>query len=203
MSAAARTAIPRYRSPALTSRLPPAKLPLFRSVVQHPPAPFAVEAHSRAQEALQAQGNGKDEAAKVKGKGKAKASPSPSPSTAPLRPLLGPTTLLYTPAPRPLIPLTSSPVNHLLWNPPAADSVASRAVEKDESGRLSKFASRFNTGFGAAGAGEGEGKESEGGVFGVEADLSWLEGTTAQSPGGALGKRDIVGPQKAAKKGKK
>lgn len=68
-------AIPRYRSPAHATRLPPPKLPLFRSVVAHPPAPFAVEAHGKAKEAAakhaQAGKEGDKEAnAPAKGKGK-------------------------------------------------------------------------------------------------------------------------------------
>ncbi|GAA6043569.1 hypothetical protein JCM8097_005256 [Rhodosporidiobolus ruineniae] len=184
---------PRYRSPALSSRLPPPKLAVFRSVVAHPPAPFAVEANQRAQEQQQQQQGDK------KGKGKAQAS-----TATPLRPLVGPHHLLYSTAPRPLIPLTASPFNHKLWNPPAPDSEQTRSVEKDESGRLARFSSRF----GAAPAEEDRnkaagGKKEDAGLFGIEGDLSWLEGVTAQSPGGALGKRDIVGPQKATKKGKK
>ncbi|GAA5878799.1 hypothetical protein JCM1840_007253 [Sporobolomyces johnsonii] len=176
---AAAASIPKYRSPA-ASRLPPAKLPLFRSVVSHPPAPFAVETANAATDA--------------KGKGKAQATTTSS------RPLVGPHQLLYSTSPRPLIPLTSSPVNHKLWNPPAPDSAHTRSIEKDESGRLARFSSRFG---GAAAAG-GEGKDTdEPDFFGIESDLSWLEGTTLQSPGGALGKRDIVGPAKKDKKGKK
>lgn len=81
-----------------------------------------------------------------------------------------------------------SPTNHLLWNPPAADAKGSRVVELDESGRLARFASRFAT-------------EEE--QFAPEADLSFLEGETLQSPGTALGKRDIVGNVKSVKKGKR
>ncbi|GAA5825218.1 hypothetical protein JCM11251_006149 [Rhodosporidiobolus azoricus] len=189
--------VPRYRSPALSSRLPPPKLPVFRSVVQHPPAPFAVEAANRAAEAQQ-------EGSKTDKKGKGKASSPASP-----RPLIGPTQLLYSTSPRPLIPLTASPFNHKLWNPPAPDSEQTRSVEKDESGRLARFAGRF----GGAASGEsaaedaatkGKKKDEPAALFGIEGDLSWLEGVTAQSPGGALGKRDIVGAPKAAKgKGKK
>lgn len=64
-SSSAARSIPRYRSAALSSRLPPAKLPLFRSVVSHPPAPFAVEAAQRAAAAAQAQAEAED-----KGNGK-------------------------------------------------------------------------------------------------------------------------------------
>ncbi|BGP41122.1 hypothetical protein JCM10450v2_005154 [Rhodotorula kratochvilovae] len=186
-------AIPRYRAPALSARLPPPKLPLFRSVVAHPPAPFAVEAHGRA---------GKDaaEGAKdAKGKGKktaAAAAPSPS------RPLVGPHQLLYSTAPRPLIPLTASPTNHKLWNPPAPDSAQTRSIDKDESGRLARFAGRFGAAPVAAEEKESK-KEGEDGLFGIEGDLSWLEGVTAQSPGTALGKKDVVGPARKEKKGKK
>lgn len=35
----ARTIIPKFKK-ASTSRLPPAKLPIFRSVVSHPPPPY-------------------------------------------------------------------------------------------------------------------------------------------------------------------
>ncbi|ORY62714.1 hypothetical protein BCR35DRAFT_308946 [Leucosporidium creatinivorum] len=158
--------IPKYRPSILSSRLPPAKLPIFRARVSHPTLPFAAE-----------------EAKKSVEGGKA-------PTT-----LSGAHQLIYTTAPRPLIPLTNSPTNHKLWNPPAADAKGSRQVEKDESGRLARFASRF-------GGAPVEG-EKEKGQFGVESDLSFLEGVTTQSPGTALGKRDIVGPQKSAKKGKK
>lgn len=66
------SAIPRYRSPALSSRLPPPKLPLFRSVVAHPPAPFAVEAHARAKDAAAAEVTGSHtQGTKAEGKGKA------------------------------------------------------------------------------------------------------------------------------------
>ncbi|GAA5848780.1 hypothetical protein JCM8547_006343 [Rhodosporidiobolus lusitaniae] len=201
-SSSAARSIPKYRSPAFAVRLPPAKLPLFRSVVSHPPAPYAVEANQRAQAA--AEGSGK-----VEGKGKGKAA-APSPP----RPLVGPHQLLYSTAPRPLIPLTTSPFNHKLWNPPAPDSAQTRSIEKDESGRLARFSSRFGgaalendaagTGSAAAAAGGKKGLKAEPALFGIEGDLSWLEGVTAQSPGGALGKRDIVGAPKAAKgKGKK
>lgn len=101
----------------------------------------------------------------------------------------GPHRIIYTTAPRPLIPLTTSPANHLLWNPPAADAKGSRVVERDESGRLARFASRF------AGVGgiDGEGEEGENkSQFMPEADLSFLEGETLQSPVKALGKKDIV-----------
>ncbi|GAA5952621.1 hypothetical protein JCM3765_002224 [Sporobolomyces pararoseus] len=178
--------VPRYRS-ALSARLPPAKLPLFRSVVSHPPSPFAVETSNTA----------KEQAVKGKGKGKSKATPA--------QPLVGAHSIFYSTSPRPLIPLTTSPVNHKLWNPPAPDSTQSRSIEKDESGRLAKFSSRF----GGAMSEESQGgaakssKKAEEALFGVEGDLSWLEGTTLQSPGGAPGKRDIVGPQKKEKKGKK
>lgn len=108
---------------------------------------------------------------------------------------------LYTTAPRPLIPLTNSPQNHKLWNPPAADSVASRAIDKDESGRLARFAARFAQGqptrSRSAARGGGAGVEADAGgadagQFGVESDLAFLEGVSVQSPGTALGKRDIV-----------
>lgn len=66
------SAIPRYRSPALSLRLPPPKLPLFRSVVAHPPAPFAVEAHARAKDAAAAEVTGSHtQGTKAEGKGKA------------------------------------------------------------------------------------------------------------------------------------
>ena len=91
--------------------------------------------------------------------------------------------------PRPLVPLTMSPQNHRLWNPPAADALGSRVVERDESGRLAKFANRFS---GATSAVE-ETAEAEGGkLFAPEADLSFLEGETLQSPSKGLGKRDIM-----------
>lgn len=61
-------------------------------------------------------------------------------------------------------------------------------MEKDESGRLARFASRFARG----GEKATDGKEEKGGQFGVESDLSFLEGVSVQSPGTALGKRDIV-----------
>lgn len=64
-SSSAARAIPRYRSAALSSRLPPAKLPIFRSVVSHPPAPFAVESAQRAAQEVEA---GQKEDKKGKGK---------------------------------------------------------------------------------------------------------------------------------------
>ncbi|GAA6006870.1 uncharacterized protein JCM10292_005481 [Rhodotorula paludigena] len=198
---AARASVPRYRAPALASRLPPPKLPLFRSVVAHPPAPFAVEANTRAkaQEEQEPQA-GPAKAGKGQGKASAKASAASTGSTN--RPLVGPHQVLYSPAPRPLIPLTASPFNHKLWNPPAPDSAQTRSIDKDESGRLARFSSRFG---GAAPAGEDSGtsKKGEEALYGIEGDLSWLEGVTAQSPGTALGKRDVVGPAKKEKKGKK
>lgn len=45
--------------------------------------------------------------------------------------------------------------------------------------------------------------KKEDGVFGLEGDLSWLDGITVQSPAGGLGKKDIVGPAKKEKKGGK
>ena len=104
---------------------------------------------------------------------------------------MGPHQVIFSTSPRPLIPLTNSPTNHRLWNPPAADAKGSRVVERDESGRLAKFESRF-------GRESAEGMEStkndtvEMGLFDPEADLSFLEGETLQSPGTPLGKRDIV-----------
>ncbi|SGZ13459.1 BQ5605_C028g10571 [Microbotryum silenes-dioicae] len=172
--------IPKYR-PAPT-RLPPAKLPMFRSVVSHPPPPFAVaQAEARAQE----------------GAGKGTQGVQQSGSTVPPS---GSHQLFFSTAPRSLIPLTTSPSNHKLWNPPAADSKAGRAVERDESGRLAKFASRFaGLSMQDADGGTGGGK---GGQFDVESDLSFLEGATVQSSGKALGKKEIVGV-KSAKQGKK
>ena len=68
-ASASSASIPRYRNPALTSRLPPPKLPLFRSVVAHPPAPWATQqqqSESATNETLK-----KDAKGKGKGKGKA------------------------------------------------------------------------------------------------------------------------------------
>ncbi|GAA5833514.1 hypothetical protein JCM3766R1_002563 [Sporobolomyces carnicolor] len=179
--------VPRYRS-ALSARLPPAKLPLFRSVVSHPPSPFAVQTNTAA----------KEQASNPKGKGKGKAKATVA------HPLVGSHSIFYSTSPRPLIPLTTSPVNHKLWNPPAPDSTQSRSIEKDESGRLAKFSSRFGGALSEETGGEVKAsKKPEDALFGVEGDLSWLEGVTLQSPGGAPGKRDIVGPQKKEKKGKK
>ncbi|GAA6013761.1 hypothetical protein JCM11491_005089 [Sporobolomyces phaffii] len=178
--------IPKYRS-AVSARLPPAKLPLFRSVVSHPPSPFAV---------LSSNSNPPAPIAKAKGKGKAK----PAAPRAVEHPLVGAHSIVYSTAPRPLIPLTTSPVNHKLWNPPAPDSAQTRSVEKDESGRLAKFSSRFKH----ADAADAGAKNRDDALFGVEGDLSWLEGVTLQSPAGGLGKKDIVGPAgKKEKKGKK
>lgn len=86
-----------------------------------------------------------------------------------------------------------SPINHRLWNPPAADAKGSRVVERDESGRLARFASRF-AGIEMEGMEDGYGTEGikEAEQFAPEADLSFLEGETLQSPTKALGKRDIV-----------
>ncbi|KAK4050606.1 hypothetical protein OIV83_003332 [Microbotryomycetes sp. JL201] len=160
---ALRTSVPKYKPSASSRRLPPARLTVFRSVVAHPPAPFAVE---------QQQQNA--------GKGKEKS----------LSPLSGPQQITYMTAPRPFIPLTNSPTNHKLWNPPAPDAKGSRQVEKDESGRLARFANKFSFAAqnGRAAPKEGDDKSQ----FDVESDLSFLEGTTLQSPGTALGKRDIV-----------
>ncbi|KAM0750181.1 hypothetical protein T439DRAFT_247183 [Meredithblackwellia eburnea MCA 4105] len=107
----------------------------------------------------------------------------------------GPSHTIYTTSPRNLIPLTTSPLNHRLWNPPAPDAKGSRIVEKDESGRLARFGSRWGAGDLEVGEGAGQ--------FGLEGDLSFLEGETLQSPNKPLGKRDIVGAPKATKKGKK
>lgn len=101
---------------------------------------------------------------------------------------MGPHQIIFTTSPRPLIPLTNSPTNHRLWNPPAPDAKGSRVVERDESGRLAKFESRFGRE-----AADGDKEEAaEMGQFDPEADLSFLEGETLQSPGTPLGKRDIV-----------
>jgi hypothetical protein len=48
-----------------------------------------------------------------------------------------------------------------------------------------------------------EQEASEEKQFAPEADLSFLEGETLQSPDKPLGKRDIVGNVKSTKKGKK
>jgi len=138
---------------------------------------------------------------------------APSAPPAPPRPLVGPHQLLYSTAPRPLIPLTASPANHKLWNPPAPDSAQTRSIDKDESGRLARFAGRFGgaalsaddqAGDAAAKAAQAAGgDQKDDGLFGMESDMSWLEGVTTQSPGTALGKRDVVGPAKKEKKGKK
>ena len=299
-ASASSASIPRYRNPALTSRLPPPKLPLFRSVVAHPPAPWATQQQqpeSATSEALKkdAKGKGKGKADKVRersrpdfrelGPGSAhpacaivlepswqaccrlaettvrsrsqrslagrtsvthpkKLSPiatnkqarqygpytippicghrllciqahslwvasdldlplcggcSPDPTAvtpcatpdnadmvwfpssrvqaeaatsstssstpAPSRPLVGPSQILYSTAPRPLIPLTSSPFNHKLWNPPAPDSAHRGVLEKDESGRMARFEAMFGDAFGTAetvGAGEGDKSLMEG-----------------------------------------
>lgn len=70
------------------------------------------------------------------------------------------------------------------------DAIGSRVVERDESGRLAKFASRYTVTMGEE-EGEGEKKKKEG-VFAPEADLSFLEGETVQSPDRPLGKREIM-----------
>lgn len=71
---------------------------------------------------------------------------------------------------------------------------------------MAKFSSRFGGGpstLAKDGEGDESGKKPEEGVFGLEGDLSWLDGVTLQSPSGGLGKKDIVGPAKKEKKGKK
>lgn len=103
---------------------------------------------------------------------------------------MGPHQVIFTATPRPFIPLTNSPINHRLWNPPAADAKGSRVVERDESGRLAKFESRWS--MGSVSAGEDKSEDAGMGQFAPEADLSFLEGETLQSPGTPLGKRDIV-----------
>ncbi|GAA5876156.1 hypothetical protein JCM3774_003514 [Rhodotorula dairenensis] len=155
--------VPRYRAPALASRLPPPKLPLFRNVVAHPPAPWAAQQQQQPEEQHQ------DAKGKGKGKGKADkttASSSTAGSTLPAgRPLVGPSQVIYSTAPRPLIPLTSSPFNHKLWNPPAPDSAHRGVLEKDESGRMARFEAMFGDAFGTAetvGAGEGDKSLMEG-----------------------------------------
>ncbi|SCV73394.1 BQ2448_7320 [Microbotryum intermedium] len=166
--------ITKYR-PAPT-RLPPAKLPMFRSVVSHPPPPFAVEQQEAQQQEL----------ARKAGKGVTQLTGGNP------RPPSGSHQLFFSTAPRSLIPLTTSPSNHKLWNPPAPDSKAGRAIEKDESGRLAKFASRFaGLSIDDAESGTGAAKGSQG-QFGVESDLSFLEGATVQSSGKALGKKEVV-----------
>lgn len=83
------------------------------------------------------------------------------------------------------------------------DALGSRVVERDESGRLAKFASRFaspSLGASSSSSSSGEGKEGQGvegkegeeRLFAPEADLSFLEGETLQSPAKGLGKRDIM-----------
>lgn len=111
--------------------------------------------------------------------------PTTTTSTLNLQKKSGRKQIIYTTAPRPLIPLTVSIENHRLWNPPAADAIGSRIVERDESGRLAKFAGRFSS------LGE-EDSSGEGKQFAPEADLSFLEGETLQSPSKGLGKRDIM-----------
>lgn len=91
----------------------------------------------------------------------ANAASAPTPS----RPLVGPSQIIYSTAPRPLIPLTSSPFNHKLWNPPAPDSAHRGVLEKDESGRMARFEAMFGDAFGTAetvGAGEGDKSLMEG-----------------------------------------
>ncbi|KAK4698929.1 hypothetical protein P7C70_g7341, partial [Phenoliferia sp. Uapishka_3] len=183
--------IPAFKSRSV--RLAPAKLALFRSIVAHPPAPFASTSTNPNQQQ--------------------DANSTP--------PAMGPHQVIFTTSPRHLIPLTNSPTNHRLWNPPAADAKGSRVVERDESGRLAKFESRFK-GVESDQA-EGQKKQAEMGQFDPEADLSFLEGETLQSPDRPLGKKDVVsvhifwdmrgkkllmiiicsGPSKSTKKGKK
>ncbi|TKA55640.1 hypothetical protein B0A53_02818 [Rhodotorula sp. CCFEE 5036] len=165
-ASASSASVPRYRNPALTSRLPPPKLPLFRSVVAHPPAPWATQQQqpeSATSEALKkdAKGKGKGKADKAEAATSSASSSTPAPS----RPLVGPSQILYSTAPRPLIPLTSSPFNHKLWNPPAPDSAHRGVLEKDESGRMARFEAMFGDAFGTAetvGAGEGDKSLMEG-----------------------------------------
>ncbi|GAA5992910.1 hypothetical protein JCM10908_001401 [Rhodotorula pacifica] len=167
-AASSASSIPRYRAPALTSRLPPPKLPLFRSVVAHPPAPWATQQGPSAAQAQASESQQKDVKGKGKAKGKADKSSTTSPSSAtvePSRPLVGPSQIIYSTAPRPLIPLTSSPFNHKLWNPPAPDSAHRGVLEKDESGRMARFEAMFGDAFGTAetvGAGEGDKSLMEG-----------------------------------------
>lgn len=129
--------------------------------------------------------------------------PPPPPQVVPS----GPHQIIFSTSPRPLIPLTISPTNHRLWNPPAPDSASSRIVERDESGRLARFASKFSSAPSpsseAAALEMLEQEASEEKQFAPEADLSFLEGETLQSPDKPLGKRDIVGNVKSTKKGKK
>ncbi|GAA6025397.1 hypothetical protein JCM8202_005282 [Rhodotorula sphaerocarpa] len=151
-------AVPRYRSASHAYRLPPAKLPLFRSVVAHPPAPWAAQQQQNQQNQQEKQDAGAAAGAKGKGKGKAdKSTTAAATSAAPPRPHAGPSTLLFSPAPRPLIPLTTSPMNHKLWNPPAEGSGGAGGAgvaERDESGRLAKFEKRFGDAFGGFGGPE-------------------------------------------------
>lgn len=115
-------------------------------------------------------------------------SSSQAPSTTTAAPVQqGAHHIIYTTSPRLLIPLTISPANHKLWNPPAVDAIGSRVVERDESGRLAKFASRYTVQLG-----EGEEDVKREGEFKAEADLSFLEGETVQSPDRPLGKREIM-----------
>ncbi|BGO92496.1 hypothetical protein NBRC10512_000411 [Rhodotorula toruloides] len=174
-ASAVRAAIPRRRNPALLAKLPPPKLPIFRSVVAHPPAPFAVPQKVK-------QGD----------KGKAKEEQPVSPTQ-----LIGPHQVIYTTAPRALIPLTASPSNHKLWNPPAPDSDVDRGLERDESGRLARFAARF----------EGmEGMEGRSALdmFGLDASKELMEGDgTGQGGGQVVGRDQIKKPKRASKQQKR
>lgn len=111
--------------------------------------------------------------------------------------LIGPHQVIYTTAPRALIPLTASPSNHKLWNPPAPDSDVDRGLERDESGRLARFAARF----------EGmEGMEGRSALdmFGLDASKELMEGDgTGQGGGQVVGRDQIKKPKRASKQQKR
>ncbi|KAK4054970.1 hypothetical protein OIO90_003311 [Microbotryomycetes sp. JL221] len=165
--------IPKYKPSGSTQRLPPARMALFRSIVAHPPSPFSVEQVKQS---------------KSKGANQTNIQTTPS----------GPQQIIFTTSPKPFIPLTNSPNNHKLWNPPKINSKQNRSIEKDESGRLNKFVNKFNNSRPQQREREQqnqtrtESTHQDRGQFDIESDLSFLEGTTLQSPGTALGKRDIV-----------
>lgn len=71
MSVSTRMTIPSYRSVArrTSQSLPPARLPVFRSVVAHPPAPFAAD---QAKAATATVGSGTSSVGGGGGKGKDK-----------------------------------------------------------------------------------------------------------------------------------
>lgn len=104
----------------------------------------------------------------------------------------GPSQILYTTAPRPHVPLSVSKLNHRLWNPGSAVS----GMERDESGRLAAFASRFGGSSAPSESTPAENTPEQTDEVPVaqassQFDISWLDGETLQSTRRQLSSKEI------------